>query len=114
MEHVLFLEDKQLRKDFLDRSEYRIDICPGLSAIARRDVFELLVSQLFMMNPPLTSGPVLAHLMWACVSQDVMSARLRYPDLYRYCIRMQYVDGFTVYSLVGTYVTKLYAQQIRW
>jgi len=86
MEHVLFLEDKQLRKDFLDRSECRLGIRPGLSAIARRDVFELFVSQLFMMNPPLTSSPVLAHLMWVCVSQDVMSARLARFGSYPYAV----------------------------
>ena len=76
MEHVLFLEDKQLRNDFLDRSECRLDICPGLSAIARCDIFESLISTSFIVDPSLTWGPVLAHPMWACVSQDVMSARL--------------------------------------
>jgi len=64
MEHVLFLEDKQLRKDLLDCSECRLDIRPGLSAIA---IFEFLVSKLFMVDPSLTSGPVLAHLMRICV-----------------------------------------------
>jgi len=64
MEHVLFLEGKQLGKDLLDCSEYRLGIRnPALSAITSGDVFELLVSVSFMVDPSLTSGPVLAHLM---------------------------------------------------
>jgi len=73
MEHVFFLEDTQLGKDLLNRLECRLGIRnPGLSTITSRDVFELLVSKSFMVDPSLTSGPVLAHLMRVRVGQYVM------------------------------------------
>jgi len=70
MEHVLFLEDNQLGKDLLDCSECRLGIRnPGLSAITSRDVFEMLVSTLLIVDPSLTLDPVLVHFIWICASK---------------------------------------------
>jgi len=73
MEHVLFLEGKQLGKDLLNCLECRLGVRnPRLSAITSRNVFELLVSKSFMVYLSLISGPVLVHLMQLRVGQYVM------------------------------------------